>query len=103
MEKAGTRRRGRHALPHAVAVVELSPLTDDEAARTVKCWLPHAHPFLLREICSYAGGNPLFIEEVVRSLHATGAVRSDLASASDNAVKTKAGAFPVNRISPEMP
>ena len=52
------------ALPQAVATIELAPLTDDEAARTVMGWLPHAHPFLVREICSYAGGNPLFLEEL---------------------------------------
>lgn len=52
------------ALPQAVAQVELPPLGDDEAARIVKCWLPQAHPFLAREICSYAGGNPLFLEEL---------------------------------------
>lgn len=51
-------------LPQAVTAIELSPLTEDEAARTVKRWLPNAHPFLLREICSYAGGNPLFLEEL---------------------------------------
>jgi predicted ATPase len=39
-------------------------LTDGDAVRTVKRWLPHAHPFLVREICGYAGGNPLFLEEL---------------------------------------
>ena len=52
------------ALPHAITPVTVSPLTDDDAARTVKRWLPHAHPFLVHEICGYAGGNPLFIEEL---------------------------------------
>lgn len=51
-------------LPEAVATIEVPPLTDDEARRTVKRWLPDAHPFLVREICSYAGGNPLFLEEL---------------------------------------
>jgi class 3 adenylate cyclase/tetratricopeptide (TPR) repeat protein len=52
------------ALPQAVALVEVSPLSDADAARSVKRWLPHAHPFLVDEICSYAGGNPLFLEEL---------------------------------------
>lgn len=52
------------SLPQAVEVVEVSPLDDAAASSTVKRWLPHAHPFLVREICSYAGGNPLFLEEL---------------------------------------
>ena len=52
------------ALPQAVSTVEVAPLTDGEAESTVKRWLPQAHPFLVREICSYAGGNPLFLEEL---------------------------------------
>jgi class 3 adenylate cyclase/tetratricopeptide (TPR) repeat protein len=52
------------ALPQAVVRVELPPLSDDETVRIVKCWLPQAHPFLVSEICSYAGGNPLFLEEL---------------------------------------
>lgn len=52
------------ALPQAVAATELLPLNDDEALRTVKRLLPQAHPFLAAEICSYAGGNPLFLEEL---------------------------------------
>jgi class 3 adenylate cyclase/tetratricopeptide (TPR) repeat protein len=52
------------ALPQAVSATEVSPWTDDESMRTVKRWLPHAHPFLVRDVCSYAGGNPLFLEEL---------------------------------------
>lgn len=51
-------------LPQAVRTVEVAPLTEGEAESTVKRWLPQAHPFLVREICSYAGGNPLFLEEL---------------------------------------
>ena len=58
--------RGTHGLvlPQAVTTIEVAPLTEDDAQRTVKRWLPDAHPFLLREICNYAGGNPLFLEEL---------------------------------------
>ncbi len=52
------------ALPQVVTRTEVAPLDDDDAARTVKRWLPHAHPFLVRDICAYAGGNPLFLEEL---------------------------------------
>ncbi len=52
------------SLPPAVVTLEIGPLGDDDAVRTVKRWLPQAHPFLVREICSYAGGNPLFLEEL---------------------------------------
>ena len=52
------------ALPQAVGTIEVVPLTEGEAERTVKRWLPGAHPFLVRDICSYAGGNPLFLEEL---------------------------------------
>jgi class 3 adenylate cyclase/tetratricopeptide (TPR) repeat protein len=52
------------SLPPAVASLDVPPLSDDEATRTVKRWLSQAHPFLVREICSYAGGNPLFLEEL---------------------------------------
>ena len=52
------------ALPQAVTTVEVAPLSEADAARTVSRWLPHAHPFFVREICSYAGGNPLFLEEL---------------------------------------
>lgn len=52
------------ALSQVVTTTEVSPLTDGDAERIVKRWLPHAHPFLVREICAYAGGNPLFLEEL---------------------------------------
>ena len=52
------------ALPQPVIRLEVGPLSEDESARTVKRWLPHAHPFQVSEICSYAGGNPLFLEEL---------------------------------------
>jgi tetratricopeptide (TPR) repeat protein len=52
------------ALPTTVSSIEVAPLADDDAEHTVKRWLHDAHPFLLREICSYAGGNPLFLEEL---------------------------------------
>ncbi len=52
------------ALPQLVATLELAPLTEAESARTVKRWLPHGNPFLVKDICENAGGNPLYLEEL---------------------------------------
>lgn len=52
------------ALPQSVTMVDVLPLGEDDAVSTVKRLLPQAHPFLVREICAYAGGNPLFLEEL---------------------------------------
>ena len=46
---------------------ELAPLTDTEAAETIAQLLPGADPFVAAEIGRYAGGNPLFIEELCHS------------------------------------
>ncbi|MFN9745965.1 MAG: ATP-binding protein [Betaproteobacteria bacterium] len=47
-----------------VDTLALGPLADDEAERAVQAGLPSADPFLRREICRLAGGNPLYIEEL---------------------------------------
>ncbi|MFG6467267.1 AAA family ATPase [Roseateles sp. BYS87W] len=46
------------------AVIELPPLTEDEAARAVQQLLPTTDPFVASEVQRHAGGNPLFIEEL---------------------------------------
>ncbi|HZE92042.1 MAG TPA: AAA family ATPase [Rhizobacter sp.] len=48
-------------------IIELAPLSADEAAETIGRLLPHSHPFVMTEIRGYAGGNPLFIEELCHS------------------------------------
>jgi class 3 adenylate cyclase len=44
--------------------IELSPLTEAQTAQTVDALLPGAGPMLVGEIHRYAGGVPLFIEEL---------------------------------------
>lgn len=51
----------------AADVVELGPLTDDEADTTIGKLLPSVDPFVVGEIRRYSGGNPLFIEELCHS------------------------------------
>ena len=47
--------------------IALSPLSDAEALRVIDARLPGADPFLGRDICSLASGNPLFLEELCHS------------------------------------
>jgi class 3 adenylate cyclase/tetratricopeptide (TPR) repeat protein len=49
-------------------VIELPPLGDEEAAAAVLHLLPQADPFLISEIQRYAGGIPLFIDELCHSV-----------------------------------
>ena len=51
-------------LTSALQLLDLRPLSPDEAAQTVHRLLPEANPFLVEDICTYAGGNPLYIEEL---------------------------------------
>jgi len=55
-----------------VTAIELSPLGLDETASTIEYLLPGADPFVVVEIHRYAGGNPLFIEELCHSAAAKG-------------------------------
>src|SRR4029077_10096725 len=48
----------------AFTSIELPPLSDADAAQSIQRLLPVADPFLVGEIRRYAGGNPLFIEEL---------------------------------------
>lgn len=45
-------------------LIELPPLTEDEAACAVQQLLPQIDPFIAAEVQRHAGGNPLFIEEL---------------------------------------
>ena len=53
-------------------VIELQPLGDAEAAAAVLHLLPQADPFLISEIQRYAGGIPLFIDELCHSVAVQG-------------------------------
>lgn len=55
------------AQPDAADTVELGPFSDHEADRSIRAMLPAADPFVVGEIRHYAGGNPLFIEELCHS------------------------------------
>lgn len=52
--------------PHLV----LDPFEGTETDRAVRRWLPQADPFLVARIHNYAGGVPLFIEELCHSVSA---------------------------------
>ena len=51
---------GAHHLP-------LQPFNEDETALAVRRWIRHADPFLCAQIHNYAGGTPLFVEELCHS------------------------------------
>jgi tetratricopeptide (TPR) repeat protein len=50
--------------------LSLEPFQGTETDRAVRRWVPHADPFLVARIHSYAGGVPLFIEELCHSVAA---------------------------------
>ncbi len=52
------------ALQRSFLTVELPPLAEADARQWVHQLLPLADPFVVDDICGYAGGNPLFIEEL---------------------------------------
>ncbi len=56
----------------AADLLELAPFTDAEADATIGQLLPSADPFVTNEIRRYAGGNPLFIEELCHSVAGAG-------------------------------
>lgn len=64
--------RGEPLPVAAIETLELSPLALEEAAITMERLLPGADPFMVAEIHRYAGGNPLFIEELCHAATADG-------------------------------
>jgi len=48
-------------------VLELAPLNEEEAVETIRHLLPKGNPFMVQEVRKYAGGNPLYIEELCHS------------------------------------
>jgi class 3 adenylate cyclase/tetratricopeptide (TPR) repeat protein len=49
-------------------VLQLQPLADGESQAAIARLLPRSDPFVAHEIQRYAGGNPLFIEELCHSI-----------------------------------
>lgn len=72
------------------AILRLQPLTFAEAEPAISALLARSDPFLLRRVHQYAGGNPLFMEELC---HAIGASTEDAGWAShawlDNLVQAR--------------
>lgn len=56
-------------------VLEITPLDDDEAAKTIRALRPNADPFVVKQIQQLSGGNPLFIEELCHSAFKDGVDR----------------------------
>ena len=56
-----------NATMNDVQVIELAPFSEHEATQSIGALLPRADPFVSAEISRYAGGNPLFIEELCHS------------------------------------
>lgn len=50
-----------------IHVIDLPPFSERESAQSIGELLPSADPFVTAEINLYAGGNPLFIEELCHS------------------------------------
>ncbi|CAN5457751.1 hypothetical protein BH11PSE9_BH11PSE9_16350 [soil metagenome] len=61
--------------PSGFPTLELAPLTLAETTRSMERLLPGADPFTIAEIHRYAGGIPLFIEELCHSAAAEGTGR----------------------------
>lgn len=47
--------------------IALEPFTGAQTAQAVRRWLPQADPFLVAQIHAYAGGVPLYVEELCHS------------------------------------
>jgi class 3 adenylate cyclase/tetratricopeptide (TPR) repeat protein len=65
--------------------VELPPLDDDETVRCVGRLVPNANPLQAAEVCRYAGGNPLFIEELCHRLARGGSIVASRGASEDAA------------------
>jgi len=59
-------------LPASAQPIELGPLDLDQTRRSLEHLLPGADPFVVAEIHRYAGGVPLFVEELCHSAAAQG-------------------------------
>lgn len=52
-------------------ILRLQPLTFDQAEPAISALLAQSDPFLLRRVHQYAGGNPLFMEELCHAIDAS--------------------------------
>lgn len=68
-----TTRTPAEGLPAATPLIHLLPFDDQEATAAIQRLLPSADPFMVAEINRYAGGIPLFIEELCHSAATHGA------------------------------
>lgn len=59
-----SRSREDEDLVAGASQIELKPFGGAETERAVRRWLPQADPFLIASIHEYAGGVPLYIEEL---------------------------------------
>ncbi|NUZ05896.1 ATP-binding protein [Piscinibacter koreensis] len=62
-----SRSDGEGVLPRGASPMVLAPLSLEQTCRTVAHLLPQSDPFLAADIHRYAGGVPLFIEELCHS------------------------------------
>jgi class 3 adenylate cyclase/tetratricopeptide (TPR) repeat protein len=72
-------------LIEAFEPIELQPLDDEATARCVSQLVPQANPLQAAEVCRYAGGNPLFIEELCHRLSRGGAIVASRGNSEDAA------------------
>ena len=88
---------GSEALSGAIRF-DLVPFSESETSRTVGRWLPAADPFVVAEIHRYAGGVPLFIEELCHSVSSRAPLRPALGKAGTSAWLTSLVASRLNRL-----
>ena len=72
-------------LLEAFEPTELLPLDEEASALCVGQLVPHANPLQAAEVCRYAGGNPLFIEELCHRLARGGAIVASRGTSEDAA------------------
>lgn len=63
---------GELLLAHPTATLQLEPLDANAAARVMEALLPGADPFVVADIHRYAGGTPLYIEELCHAARMSG-------------------------------
>lgn len=63
---------GDDLTPGSITAIELGPLSREAAAPSIEHLLPGVDPFIVTEIHHYAGGIPLFMEELCHSAAADG-------------------------------
>ena len=77
---------------------DLTPFNKAQTGRTVMRWLPGANPFVVTEIHHYAGGVPLFVEELCHSASSLGNWRPDREKSNRSAWLTTLVASRLDRL-----